>query len=322
MNLSKVVEMKSIVIHFSQTGNTEKVAKAIQSGIESVTGQCDIVKLRDADLGSLAKYDLIGLGCPTFSFKEPRNVTLFIKRMAKAPVLGRHCFAFATHGGHPGNVLTSMASKLERVGLKVIGGFNCDGHLYLPFYTTPWFTDGHPDDIDLKLAADFGAKMVRNSEKLSKGEDVPIPKFKWLRGPLYGRIAAMAQQVYPELIFIREKCVYPKCRLCVEHCPAGGINLSVDPVVYRKGCIGCLVCEHICPTGAIEYAEGWMESLWKFATELQRTSRYVEWYQKAETELVDNRCTLYRRLGGEVEIGNPDRVYYKVTPKRPRVKHC
>ena len=157
--------VESIVIYFSQTGNTEKVAKAIRSGIESVTGQCDIVKLRDADLGSLAKYDLIGLGCPVFAFKEPENVTAFIKRMAKAMVLGRHCFVFATHGGHPGNVLPSMTSKLERVGLKVIGGFDTDGHLYLPFYTTPWFTDGHPDNIDLKQAADFGAEMARKQRE-------------------------------------------------------------------------------------------------------------------------------------------------------------
>lgn len=314
--------MESIVIYFSQTGNTEKVAKAIRSGIESVMGQCDIVKLRDADLGSLAKYDLIGLGCPVFAFKEPENVTAFIKRMAKAMVLGRHCFVFATHGGHPGNVLPSMTSKLERVGLKVIGGFDTDGHLYLPFYTTPWFTDGHPDNIDLKQAADFGAEMARNSEKLSKGEAVPIREFKWLRGPFYGRIATMAKQVKPELTLNKEKCVYPKCGLCVEYCPAGGIDLSVDPPIYRKGCIGCLVCEHICPTGAINYAEGWMESLWNFVTELQRTNRYVEWYEKAETELIDNRSTLYRRLGGDVEIGNPDRAYYRVYPKRPRVRHC
>jgi len=314
--------MKSIVIYFSQTGSTEKLAKAIQSGIESVSGQCDVVKLKDADLGSLAKYNLIGLGCPTFAFKEPGNVTMFIKRMAKALVLGRHCFVFATHGGHPGNVLTSMASKLERVGLKVIGGFNCDGHLYLPFYATPWFTDGHPDDIDLKQAADFGAEMARNSEALSKGETVPTPEFKWLKGPFYGRISTMARQVQPELTLNQEKCVYPKCRLCVEHCPVGAIDLSVAPVVYRKGCIGCLMCEHICPTGAVNYAEGWMESLSDFVTDLQRTNRYVEWYQKAETELIDNRSTLYRRLGGEVEIGNPDKVYYRVYPKRPRVKHC
>jgi flavodoxin len=185
--------MNSLVIYFSQTGNTQKVATAIQSGIKSATGQCDIVKLKEANVANLSRYDLIGLGCPTFAFREPENVTAFIKSLARLPVLGRHCFVFATHGGHPGNVLTSMASKLERVGLKVIGGFNCDGQLYLPFYVTPWFTDGHPDDIDLKLAAEFGADMANKCGKLSKGELVPIQSFRWLRGPLYRRIAAMAK---------------------------------------------------------------------------------------------------------------------------------
>ena len=52
--------MKSIVIHFSQTGNTKKVAEAIRDAIRVKTGHCDIVKLKEADARSLAGYDLIG----------------------------------------------------------------------------------------------------------------------------------------------------------------------------------------------------------------------------------------------------------------------
>lgn len=314
--------MKSVVIYFSQTGSTEKVARAIQRGIKSVAGQCDTLKLKDVDFDSLAKYDLIGLGCPTFAFKEPENVTLFIKRMAKAHVLGRCCFVFATHCGHPGNVLTSMASKLKRVGPKVIGGFNCDGQLYLPFYVTPWFTDGHPDDIDLNQAADFGAEMANRSEKLSKGEVVPLPKFKWLRGPLYGRIGTMINQSKPQLTLNKEKCLYPKCQVCIRNCPVDAIDLSVDPPVYGRGCIGCQICEHTCPSGAIGYAEGLLEIMFNFITELHRTQHYAEWFKQAETKLIDNRRTLYRNIGGQVDIENPEKIYYKVHPGRPRVKHC
>ena len=36
--------MKSIVIYFSQTHNTEKVAVAIQEGIKQIAGQCDVAK--------------------------------------------------------------------------------------------------------------------------------------------------------------------------------------------------------------------------------------------------------------------------------------
>ena len=117
--------MKSMVLYFSQTGMTRKVAEAIHGAIRTVTGQCDIVKLKEANVKRLVGYDLIGLGCPTFVHEEPLNVKRFIRCMG--PLRGKHCFIFSTHGGHPVNVLPSMAGKLRRQGLKVVGGFNCDG---------------------------------------------------------------------------------------------------------------------------------------------------------------------------------------------------
>ncbi len=125
-------DMKHMVVYFSQTGNTKKVGEVIRDAIESVTGQCDIVRLEEADIQVLGDYDLIGLGCPTFAYAEPVNVRAFIRRMG--PLKGRQSFVFSTYGGHPGNVLPSMAWKLRRQGLKVIGGFNCDGWDHMPHH--------------------------------------------------------------------------------------------------------------------------------------------------------------------------------------------
>ena len=46
--------MKSIVIYFSQTGNTEKIALAIQAGIKHISGQCDIARLQDVQSETIA----------------------------------------------------------------------------------------------------------------------------------------------------------------------------------------------------------------------------------------------------------------------------
>jgi flavodoxin len=71
--------MKSIVIHFSQTGNTEKVARAIHAGITQVTGQCDLQEIRDTNPLRLRDYDLIGLGSPVFD-GCPKNVLQFVRQ--------------------------------------------------------------------------------------------------------------------------------------------------------------------------------------------------------------------------------------------------
>ena len=49
----------------------------------------------------------------------------------------------------------------------------------------------------------------------------------------------------------KEKCAYPKCKLCMENCPVDGIDLTVKPAVIGKPCIGCSFCMKICPTGAL-----------------------------------------------------------------------
>ncbi|MFC2002285.1 flavodoxin family protein, partial [Chloroflexota bacterium] len=97
--------MKSIIVYFSQTGNTKKIAEVIHSTIRAVTGHSDVVKLQAADVNDLVDYDLIGLGCPCFAREEPLNVRRFTRGLR--PLRGKLCFIFATHGGHPGDVLPS-----------------------------------------------------------------------------------------------------------------------------------------------------------------------------------------------------------------------
>jgi flavodoxin len=84
------------VVYFSQTGNTEKVAYAIQAGIKQAAGHCDIVKIKDANPRRLYEYDLIGLGSAVFGVT---NVYEFIKNMRF--VGGKHAFSFCTSGGDP-----------------------------------------------------------------------------------------------------------------------------------------------------------------------------------------------------------------------------
>ena len=54
--------MKSIVIYYSQTGNTKKIAQAIHAGISQTKSTCDIARLKDVNPSNLRDYDLIGLG--------------------------------------------------------------------------------------------------------------------------------------------------------------------------------------------------------------------------------------------------------------------
>ena len=85
--------MKCIIIYFSQTGNTEKIAKQVQAGIIEAAGNCDMVPIKEANPRKLYQYDLIGIASPVMGI-EPPNVTMFIKNMRF--VGGKHSFVFNT----------------------------------------------------------------------------------------------------------------------------------------------------------------------------------------------------------------------------------
>jgi flavodoxin/formate hydrogenlyase subunit 6/NADH:ubiquinone oxidoreductase subunit I len=313
--------MKCIVIYFSQTGNTEQMAKAIHAGVKDTAGHCDIVKIKEADPRRLQEYDLIGLGTPVFGYAEPINVRAFIKDMRF--VGGKHIFAFATHGTHGEYFPSSIAPKLKRRGLVVIGVRRWYANTYIPGSPDPYPTAGHPDEIDREEAEGFGREMAELSRRIYAGEAnliPPLPKSpkpsltKMLgalhkkeveRGaPEFGKKEAHRQT--PK--FDQAKCIYPECQLCMDNCPLDGIDLTVDPPVIAQPCMHCMFCSKICPTAA-------MDHLFFFETPAEKTSKLVpEFY--LEQLAKDEAEGRFRRLVPIDKIGWTT-PYYKKHNKHP-----
>jgi ferredoxin len=166
--------MKSIVIYYSQTGNTKKIGQAIQKGITRQTGQCDVKRLKDIKPADLKKYDLIGIGSPIWSSCPTPNVIDF-ELSLPSTLKSKHFFFYCTHGVLPGRCIIRGVQPLQEQGLNVIGwrDWYCDASL--PGHAKPWYTDGHPDTIDIAEAESFGTAMAEHSEKISQGATGIIP---------------------------------------------------------------------------------------------------------------------------------------------------
>jgi flavodoxin/NAD-dependent dihydropyrimidine dehydrogenase PreA subunit len=251
--------MKSVVIYFSLTDNTEKVALAIQRGLKAVTGQCDILKIKDANPRRLKGYDLIGLGSPVIGApvigSEPPNFRAFINNLRF--VGGKLAFAFCTHGTHSEVFFPRVVRLMKRRGLIVTGTRDWYGSVCIPHMPKPYPTDGHPDSIDLKEAEDFGQEIAERSQKILAGETGLIPPVPKLHAailpPREAGQPSVHDHTFGEMVrYYPEKCLYPKCQLCMENCPMDGIDLSVNPPVIAKPCMNCEFCAKICPTGAMD----------------------------------------------------------------------
>ena len=87
--------------------------------------------MAETDIDSLETYDMVGLGCPVFYYKEPFNVRDFIQSLP--PLSGKKWFVFCTHGNIIGNIFPSMTEKLNKKGIQVIGYHNTYAGITVPF---------------------------------------------------------------------------------------------------------------------------------------------------------------------------------------------
>lgn len=70
--------LKAVIVYYSATGCTAKIAKAIYRGMKS-SMDCDLLKIKKADPKKMAQYDVVGIGGPIWFFRETGNVKLFIR---------------------------------------------------------------------------------------------------------------------------------------------------------------------------------------------------------------------------------------------------
>ena len=129
--------LRVLVIYWSATGNTEKVAGAIQTALVREGARLVVKKITDAAEEELYHYDLVFIGSPSYEFLPPAPVLRFVKQKMKlhrergdiklcAPkVAGRTAVVFCTYSGpHTGiNEVTPagdyLGQFLEHLGFDV-----------------------------------------------------------------------------------------------------------------------------------------------------------------------------------------------------------
>jgi len=274
--------MRVLIIYFSQTGGTLKIAKKIHEGIINSGNECELASIiKEVNEKNLNQYDLIGLGSPTFLFREPLNVKRFIDNMQE--VAGKHCFIFATHGSCIGNQFYFMSEGLKKKGYIVIDSFDSYSDSSIQFYPSPMHTTGHPDKIELEQAKQFGEKICGISQRVKNGELDLLPKFELITSTWWARDSKiltpeLLRKISPAFKINTDKCT--KCYICQDNCPADAVNIDAEPPeIQKEGCIFCWYCEKACPEGAIE-------ADWTFMRKNSKTNlkKYIKLLKKAEEE--------------------------------------
>jgi flavodoxin len=175
---------RALVVYWSKTGNTEKVASAIREGLETGGVQAAMLRPEQASDVDFFTYDLVCVGCPSYQWHPPKPIDDFMKmKMAEyrtegriqlgAPKLpGRNALVFCTYSGpHTGineaiPVVKYLGQFFEHLGFDVLGEWYVLGEFHGSETAS---TGGRMGDIRGRPNEDDVAQVRADASQLAAG---------------------------------------------------------------------------------------------------------------------------------------------------------
>ena len=234
--------MGKIIAVYTATGNSLYAARKIE-GYRPIL----IEKILSGEETIPDDTESLGFAFPVYCWGVPYPMRRFIREyMAGRDNSGlKYVFAIATSASTPLSTLADMERELADIGIAL--AYSASVRMpdaYLPLQKKA-VTDEKAREIVRKADADLAAISSAIAD-----ESVSIPK----RGPLYHvmrRISPYA--IKPEKTKLRasDRCI--GCSLCERLCPMGNISVKDGKAIFGDRCISCFACYHRCPESAIEY---------------------------------------------------------------------
>jgi flavodoxin len=176
--------LKTLILYWSATGNTGKVAEAIRKGLERAGIAPVIMKINEAKDEGLYKYDLVFMGSPSYQFLPPEPVQKYVNEKLKyhrekgdikpcAPKIpGKSAVVFCTYSGpHTGineaiPAVKYLGQLFEHIGFDVVGEWYVVGefHKHEDLSLNGKLGDirGRPNEKDLARIENDVLELVRS----------------------------------------------------------------------------------------------------------------------------------------------------------------
>jgi ferredoxin/flavodoxin len=254
--------MKVLILYFSATGNTAKIAKVTEEKFKEegfgVT-MFDITPLVERQTKiDFEPYQGVVFGAPTHSRRAPRIMREWLRTLDGQ---GKKCSMFFTYGGfgvHPAHYSTREILK-EQNFIVVSSAEFLGAHT---FNLGGWKAMGdRPNELDFKVAKDY----VELTCKRFTGEDDSIlgelEKTEYTEEQLDSAETLRFKKVTQLPTRGGEECSL--CLECEELCPTGAMEAESGEADKEK-CITCLACVSNCPENALkinDMSDSWSRKL-------------------------------------------------------------
>ncbi len=109
---------KVAVIYWSQTGNTEAMARAVAEGAQAAGAQVDLLTAANVDASAVASYDAVALGCPAMGAEELEDSEFEpMLSSIESDLAGKKVALFGSYGWGDGEWMRSWEARCAEKGI-------------------------------------------------------------------------------------------------------------------------------------------------------------------------------------------------------------
>lgn len=174
---------RALMVYWSKTGNTEKVALAIKQGLEAAGVEVYVKKPSEAADVDYFDYDLVCVGSPSYEFHPVKPITDFLRskltsyrkqgriKVAAPKVQGKNALVFVTYSGPHTDIDEAttagkyMAQFFEHLGFTVIAEWYVLSGFHGSLENS---TQGRMGDVIGKPTREELLKIKEDTERLAK----------------------------------------------------------------------------------------------------------------------------------------------------------
>lgn len=238
-----------MIFYFSATGNSKYAAECLAAATDD-----RVISLRDAIRSRSFRYEAgrgerVGFVFPVYFGGLPSIMQFFIKKLELSGCQDIYLYTVMTCGQLTSGAADQLSALLKEKGLLLSARFSVvmpDN--YVPAFTVP---DGEEIDRILDAADASISDICRVVQARGAGD------YDRCGGPVPGLQTAIGYAAYAhgrstKPFVVTDHCI--GCGLCQEICPCGAILISGGkPAWVKRKCVRCLGCLHRCPAQAIHW---------------------------------------------------------------------